>query len=137
MRTSHDERLNREILIDIRSAREENQYTFELTVPYRFALTEPDKVIPLESTILPLGVLYTPMNLDEFIKRTVPVILREGLSKQPYELEYVKTPRKYENDQLSIDKKFRLNAFGVSGIVKLKDLELRISLSILHSGFSR
>ena len=115
--------------ITIKKEEDSEKYLFELTVPYRFSITEPDKVIPIPFTYIPRGGIYLSMEINEFIEKTIPIILREMLKKQPYDLEYRINPRLFEDDQKSLDRKvtFRFNVYIATGKVKLKELEQRTS----------
>jgi len=115
--------------ITIKKEEDSEKYLFELTVPYRFSITEPDKVIPIPFSYLPRGIMYNSIEINEFIEKTILIILREMLKKQPYDLESRINPRLFEDDQKSLDRKvtFRFNAYIVTGKVKLKELEQRTS----------
>jgi len=123
--------------ITIKKEEDSEKYLFELTVPYKFDITEPDKVIPIPFSYLPRGIMYNSMEINKFIEKTVPIILREMLNKQPYDLEYTINPRLFEDDQKSLDGKFKFNVYIATGEVKLKDLEQRTSLSILDKTKSK
>ena len=90
----------------------------------RFVLSAPYLV--LENGVRPAtSILYPPTDLSLYIPRVVPTILKElifqkGILINP-EQEISKTiQRLYDEDQTTLDKKFKINAFQVEGTLSYK-----------------
>lgn len=140
-----DERLNREILeieqgafkqkalIEIGFKSNEPIFTkFKLTVPYKQSINEPDKVLPISNWYNerkfwydPKTNLYFPRSIEEFIQETVQEKLRETLFGIWFKFialsEITRTiPRIYEEYQVSLNGRFRLNAYQIEGKLECK-----------------
>ncbi len=107
------------------SSEEDRGTTFKLTVPYQESCIEPKKYIPGQRSYLFPKRLSSGQKIDELIQTTYEIVLKYMLKERGFELLSILEitsikPRIYEEDQSSLDNKFKLNAYQVEGRLECK-----------------